>query len=208
MGEREHEALWWPRLRWRLRGATQGPAFVLTLIADAVLLRVLPLSGDRGPDLLGAVLLAAFLNLAVVAALAPLAGAVLRRRRPGLPAVIARDRAGSVLLAALTLALLAAGLAHRPAASRARDAFAAQAAQARRVVLRQAPAQYRFNVHRMDTWQQGPDLYRSCVPGSDPRKAFCVIVMTDQSPPGVVIDPDQQPNAVLAGPDNPGRRAG
>jgi hypothetical protein len=208
MAGREHEALWWPRLRWRLRGATQAPAFAVTLIADAVLLSVLPVSGDTGPNLLGAVLLAGFFNLAVVAGLAPLAGVVLRRRRPELPFVIARDRAATVLLVALTLLLLAIGLAHRPAARRAHDAFAAQAAQARRVVLRQAPVQYRRNVRRMDTWQQGPALYRSCVPGDDPAKAFCVIVTTDQSPPGVVIDPDMEPNSVLAGPDNPGRKAG
>jgi hypothetical protein len=208
MAEREHEALWWPRLRWRLRGATQAPAFVLTLAADAVLLCVLPVSGDTGPGALGAVLLAGFFNLAVVAALAPLGGALLRRRVTGLPAVIARDRAGTALLLATTLVVLAVGLAHRPAADRSRAAFAAQAAQARLVVLRQAPLEYRANIDRMDTWQQGPDLYRTCVPGSRPDRAFCVIVMTDQSPPGVVIDPDQEPNSVLAGPDNPGRKAG
>lgn len=208
MAQREHEALWWPRLRWRLRGATVAPAFVLTLAADAVLLCVLPVSGDTGPGALGAVLLAGFLNLAVVAALGPLAGVALRRRRPGLPAVIARDRAGTALLLALTLVLLAVGLAHRPAADASRAAFAAQAAQARRVVLTQAPPQYRRNVARMDTWQQGPNLYRSCVPGPQPDHAWCVIVMTDQSPPGVVLDPDQEPNSVLAGPDNPGRKAG
>lgn len=208
MAQHGQEALWWPRLRWRLRAAVQPPVFVLTLAADAVLLCVLPVSGDTGPGALGAVLLAGFFNLAVVAVLAPLGGIALRRRRPSLPSVIARDRAGAALLVALTLVLLAIGIAHRPAASASRAAFAAQAASARRTVLRQAPPEYRRNVDRMSTWVQAPNLYRSCVPGPHPDRAWCVIVMTDQSPPGVVIDPDQEPNSVLAGPDNPGRQAG
>lgn len=208
MAQHGREALWWPRLRWRLRGAVQAPVFVLTLAADAALLCLLPVSGDSGPGALGAVLLAGFFNLAVVAVIAPLGGIALRRRRPSLPSVIARDRAGAAALAGLTLVLLAVGLAHRPAARAARAAFAAQAASARRVVLAQAPLEFRRNVARLDTWQQGPDLYRSCVPNGRGDRAWCVIVMTDQSPPGVVIDPDQEPNSVLAGPDNPGRQAG
>jgi hypothetical protein len=58
----------------------------------------------------------------------------------------------------------------------------------------------------MDTWKQGPDLYRTCVPGPNPRRAFCVIVDMRLQPPHVIRDTDQSPNSVLAGPDNPGRQ--
>ena len=44
------ERVWWTRLRWRLRGATMWPAFLLALVADTVLLRALPIAGDTAPD--------------------------------------------------------------------------------------------------------------------------------------------------------------
>ena len=202
------EALWRSRLRWRMRGAWQWPAFAVALVVDTVLLSRLPIAGDQGPDPFPALLLAGFFNLIVVAVGAPLAGAWLRRRRRTLPKVVADDRAGTVLLVGLAGVLLVLGLAHRPAVREERDAVTAQARQARAFVLAQAPRPFRANVDRMDTWKQGPGLYRTCVPGPDPRRDFCVLVTTDQSPPGVTRDPDQRPNATVAGPDNPGRQPG
>jgi hypothetical protein len=200
------ERVWWTRLRWRLRGATMWPAFVPLVALDALLLHELPIAGDTAPEPFGAVLLAFFFNLVVVALGAPLAGRLLRHRRPALPKVVADDRAGTALLGAMCAALAILGLAHRPALRAGERAFADQAVAARRYVLARAPAPFRANVERMDTWQPGPDLYRTCVPGPDPRRSFCVIVNTDQHPPGVTRDPNQNPNSVVAGPDNPARR--
>jgi hypothetical protein len=200
------ERVWWTRLRWRLRGATMWPAFVPAVLVDAVLLHELPIAGDSAPEPFGAVLLAFFFNLVAVAIGAPLAGRWLRRRRPALPRVVADDRAGTVLLGLLCGGLAILGLAHRPAMQAGERAFEAQAVAARRSVLNQAPPEFRANVGRMDTWQPGPGLYRTCVPGPDPRRSFCVIVDTDQRPPGVRRDPNQSPNSVVAGPDNPARR--
>ncbi len=202
------ERVWWTRLRWRLRGATMWPAFVLALVVDALLLHLLPIAGDRGPGLFPALLLAGFFNLVVVAVGAPLAGRWVRRRRPSLPKVVADDRAGTVLLGVTAVALLAIGLAHRPAIQDQERDFARQAASARRFVLGEAGPEFRVNVDAMDTVKQGPDLYRTCTPGPDPRRSFCVLVTTDQDPPGVTRDPDQRPNATISGPDNPGRQAG
>ena len=171
------ERVWWTRLRWRLRGATMWPAFLLAVVVDALLLRALPIAGDTAPDVFAAGLLAFFFNLVVVAVGAPLAGRLWRGRRPGLPKVIADDRAGTALIAAV----------------------------ARAFVLDRAPAAFRVNVARMDTWTQGPGLYRTCVPGPDARRSYCVFVDTRHDPPLVVRDRDQSPNSVLAGPDNPGR---
>src|SRR5436189_2969877 len=98
-GDRMRERQWWTRLRWRLRGATMWPAFVLAVVFDTVLLRVLPISGDTAPDLFAAALLAFFFNLVAVAVGAPLLGRFVRRRWPGLPKVVADDRAGTVLVA-------------------------------------------------------------------------------------------------------------
>jgi hypothetical protein len=208
MAEPEIRGLWRARLRWRLRGATLWPAFYVAIVVDAVLLHVLPIAGDGAPGVVPAVLLAAFFNLLVVAAGAPLAGMWLRRRRPALPRMIADDRAGTALLAVVAVVLAGLGVLHRPALNAARDAFGEQAAAVRAWVATQAPPAYRANVNRADTWKQGPNLYRTCVPGPDPRRALCLIVFTDQHPPAVQRDPDQRPNSVVAGPDNPGRQVG
>jgi hypothetical protein len=192
------EALWQSRLRWRLRGAMLWPAFAAAVVADAVLLDRLPVSGDGGPGLFAAVLLAGFLNLCLVAVAAPLAGHWLRRRRPGMPTVIATDRAGAVLLAAACALVAVLGLMHRSTVRAARDDLSAQAAQARRFFVSQAPREFHANVDHLDTVKQGDDLYRTCVAGPDPDRAFCVFVNTDQSPPGVTRDPDQRPNAAVA----------
>src|SRR4051812_24472506 len=200
------ERVWLTRLRWRLRGATMWPAFLVAVVADTVLLRLLPIAGDHAPDVFAAALLAFFFNLMAVAVGAPLAGRLLRRRRRSdLPKVIADDRAGTALVGALALALLAIGLAHRPALRAEEGEFDRQAVSAREYVLEQAPARFKANVDHMDTWKQGPDLYRTCTPGPNPRRDFCVIVDMRLSPPHIVRDTDQSPNSVLAGPDNPGR---
>jgi hypothetical protein len=202
------KSLWRSRLRWRLRGAMLWPAFALGVAVDTVLLQLLPIAGEGRPGLIGAFLLAVFFNLVTVAVLAPLAGGRLRKRRPGTPKVVADDQAGTVLLALLAAALLVLGLAHRPALVAEEGDFEAQSQAVRDYVVASAADEYRGNVDRADTWRQGPDLFRTCVPGSDPRRALCLIVTTDQSPPGVTVDPDQRPNSRVAGPDNPGRQDG
>jgi hypothetical protein len=191
------ETLWRTRLRWRTRGAKLWPTFVVAVVVDALLLQLLPLAGDDGPGLFAAVLLAGFPNLVLVAVAAPLAGRWLRARRPGTPQLVAADHAGTALLVAGAALVLALGLVHRPAVRAADADLAAQAAQARRFVLNQAPREYQAHLDHLSTWKQGEDLYRTCVAGADPRRAFCVFVNTDQSPPGVTRDPDRTPNAEL-----------
>jgi hypothetical protein len=199
------QRLWARRLRWRMRGAWQWPTFALITLADAVVLHLMPFAGE-GIAIVPAALVACFFNLLAVAILAPVGGLAVRHRRPGLPKIIADDYAGTALLVAVGVAFVAGGVAHRPSVVAEQDAFAAQSAQVRRYVAARAPAEFRANIDRANTWKQGPDLYRTCVPGPDPRKHFCMIVNTDQSPPGIVVDRDQQPNSRIAGPDNPGRK--
>ena len=191
------EALWQTRLRWRLRGAMLWPAFAAAVVVDALLLDRLPVSGDRGPGLFAAVLLAGFLNLFLVAVVAPLAGRWLRRRRPGMPAVIATDRAGAAMLGAACGLVAVLGLLHHSTVRAAHADLGAQAAAARRFFVSQAPREFQANVDHLDTVKQGDDLYRTCVAGPDPDRAYCVFVNTDQSPPGVTRDPDQRPNAAV-----------
>jgi hypothetical protein len=194
------EALWPRRLRWRLRGATLWPAFAVAVVVDGVLLNQLPIAGDDGPALFPAMILAGFANLIVVAVVAPLAGLWLRSRRPSTPRVVAADQAGTALLVVVALAILALGLAHRPAVRAARDDLEVQAVWARRFVLGHAPREFQAGGDHLNTWKQGATLYRTCAPGPDPRRAFCMIVDTSMSPPKVAPDRDQRPNAVALPP--------
>jgi len=191
------ESLWRARLRWRWRGALLWPLFVLLTVAEAVMLGWLPIAGDGGTDLVGALLLAAFFNLLAVAVVGPLAAIALRRRRPDLPRVVAQDYAGRAGLAAVAAALLAGGLAHRPAVDRARRDYAAQLAAAQRFVRQKAPEEFRVHPELATTLKLDDALYRTCVPGPDPRRWFCVLVSTDISPPGVRIDDNRESNASL-----------
>jgi len=207
MGGEPVESLWRSRLRWRLRGATMWPAFATLTVGEAVLLHLRPVAGE-GIGVIPAFLLSGFLNLAVVALVAPLGGWVLCRRRPSLPREVAVDRAGTGLLVAVAVALVVLGTVHHDVVVEADRDFEAQAEAVAAYVRAHAPAAYRANLDRADTWKQGPDLFRTCVPGPDPRKALCLIVRTTRQPPVLVVDPDQQPNSRVAGPDNPGRRRG
>jgi hypothetical protein len=201
------DALWRRRLRWRLRGALLWPTFALFTVADAALLHHLPLAGDS-TGYVGGLLLAGFANLAAVAVLGRLGGRWLRGHRPGLPRVVAEDQAGTVAVLGVTVVLAGVGLAHRPAMMESRRDFQAQSAAAWAWVARHGTAVQRRRIAEADTWQQGPDRYRTCVPGNDPRKALCLLIVTDQSPPGVTVDHDQTPNTRFVGTEAPGHKRG
>jgi hypothetical protein len=197
---REDRLVWLRRARWRLRGAWAAPAFVLFTLAGTVILRRIPFTGETPPGAVAAFLLAAFLNLLLVAVLAPLVGLWLRRRDPGLPAFAARDRAAVGVLAAACALLLAGGLLHRGTVRDEREKLEAQAVAAARWFAREAPAAWRTGRDGMTTWKPGRDFYRTCIPDTEAGKAVCVFVSTGQSPPGITRDDSQEPNELLAGP--------
>jgi hypothetical protein len=182
------------RLRWRLRGAWMWPVFVVATGADAVLLHALPIATD-GIGVVPALLLSGFLNLFVVAVVAPLSGRLVRRRRPDLPKAVAADYAGATLLAAVAALLLVGGLLHRPAVERAERDLRVQAAAARAFLLTDAPPAVRSRLGAANTIRLADGFYRTCVPEGRPRRAFCVFVRTTQDPPIVRADPDRSPNS-------------
>jgi hypothetical protein len=185
------ESVFWPRLRWRMRGAWQWPAFGALTVVDAVLVARLPFHGD-GPDAIGALLLAGFLNLIVVAVAAPLAGMLVRRRRPDLPRMIARDYAGTALLFVATAGLVAGGLVHRRALVEEHADRAAALKAVHGYVLSQAP-RFRAGLPAPDVEREEPELYRVCVYGDEPLP-LCLYVNTDQVPAGVRRDTSREPN--------------
>ena len=49
----------------------------------------------------------------------------------------------------------------------------------------------------MTTLKIEDELYRTCVPGDDPKRWFCMYVSTESSPPGITVDRNRESNASL-----------
>jgi hypothetical protein len=191
------EPLWRSRVRWRFRGALLWPAFWLLTVFDALLLGQLPIAGDGGTAFVPAFLLAGFFNLVAVAVVAPLAGLALRRRRRDLPRVVAFDHAGTLLLLCVTGGLLAGGLIHRDAVRENEHDLLVQRSAAVRFMRTAAPPEYRRSLPATTTIKMEDELFRTCTPGDDPDRWFCVYVATDTSPPGVTADANRESNESL-----------
>jgi len=171
------------------------PLFAVCVVLDTALLAALPVSGVS-TSVSDAFVIAGFLNLAIVAVLAPLAGVVLRRVRRDLPRVVAVDYAGTALLSLCSLSLLLTGIVHHPVVAAAQRSVRADALALREYVERDAPAAYRRNLARADSVRLDPTFFRACVPGTRPGVALCLFIDTSKSPPVVHVDPDRVPNAV------------
>ena len=182
------------RLRWRLRGAWQWPTFFVLTVADAILLVRLPFGGE-GIDLAGALIAAGFINVFVLALPAPLGGLILRRRRPDLPFIIARDYAGATLLVVVFAGLVAGGLIHRSVLREERADRVAVYTAVHQYVVGTRP-EFSVGLQYMSTRKLSDDHYRACVdrPGDMP---ICLFVNTDQSPAGITRDPAREPNELL-----------
>ena len=191
--ERHEESVWLARMRWRMRGAWLWPSFIALTLAEGIALEVLPIAGDGPGGVVPGVLLAGFANLICVATIAPLAGRSLRRRRPDLPRAIADNYAGTALLCAGALAVVAGGIAHRPQVRAEQADRGAMIAAVHDYVVAQAP-EYRAGIALADPVRLADDLYRTCVPGPDPKRWLCLFVTTEQRPAGVTLDRDRAPN--------------
>jgi hypothetical protein len=178
-----------------MRGAWQWPAFGVLTVVDAVLLTRLPFYEEGPGTIVGGLLLAMFFNLLAVAVVGPLLGVRLRRRRPDLPRPVASDYASTAVLVTICAALFTGGLLHRPAVAAEHADVAAVAAGTHDWVVRHAPPEYRGGMAGLDVMRVEEDLYRSCVPGPDPRRWLCLFVTTDRHPPGVTRDQDQAGNS-------------
>jgi len=188
------ERVWPSRLRWRLRGAWLAPLAALLTLGDALLIHVRPLAGDGRTNLFAALLLAAFLNLVAIAALAPFAGIAWRRARTDLPVVVARDRAGVVLVLLVSAGLVVGGAFHHGTLVRNADALADAHARAVAWIGTYAPAPFRRHLELADTVAVVPgSVYRTCAPDPASGRAWCVVVDAH----GAVRRDGGTPNAVF-----------
>jgi hypothetical protein len=172
------QAAWLARMRWRRRGAWLWPVFAAATAFEAVIGHALPPSGET-QTILGAALIGWFLNLFAVVLLGWPLGAALRRARPGMPKVVARDYAGTAAVAAVAATFLIVGLAHRPSVIAHRRAMQDAIVRAQAFIGDRAPAEFRRNVAHVSTLAIEPgNIYRTCVPSDRTARTYCVIVKT------------------------------
>lgn len=185
------------RLRWRRAGAWLWPAFILLTAADAVIGHQLPPAGAT-ETLAAAALLALFVNLLGVLLLSRPLGWALRRRRPDLPGIVARDYGGTFVVLAVTAAILAAGLMHAPAIRASQRSMQDAIARAQAWIGDRAPAEFRRNLQFVSLLEiQAGAIYRACVPSPDGTRNFCVIVNRNLPLERSVTFAGHEPNSVL-----------
>lgn len=187
------------RLRWRLHGALLWPSFVVLIVVDAFVGHALPPAGDS-QSLAGAWLVGMWAMLIGIIVLAPAAGALIRRRRPDMPRVVARNYGGAVVIFAISAALLAAGLIHRPSLIAGRESLALAQARARIWIGEHAPPAFRRTLPDVDTYAIQPgSIYRTCVLSfEDARRTYCVVVDTRVAASRSVSFAGYEPNSVLS----------
>ena len=208
--------LWARRLRWRLRGGLQWPAFAVLTVGNGVLLHVLPPFAS-GIDLIPGLIIASFSNLFLVGVVAPFlarrmiaerlatAGTAAAAGAPiagpsGPPYEILLDRAATGLLLAGTLGLVAAGLASRPLIVSETEATETNARLVRSYTLAHASPEYRRNVDAANTIRVAEGYFRTCIPADDRRRVWCLFVDTNLEPPDVRPDRSATPNDKYFGP--------
>jgi hypothetical protein len=212
--------LWARRLRWRMRGGMQWPAFALLTVGDGVLMHVVPPLASN-VELIPGIIVASFANLFLVGAVAPwIARRMIAEREAGAatsqpvatngasaagptaaPYEVVLDRVATGLLLAGTLGLLAAGLASRPLIVSETEATELNARVVRDYVSAHATPEYQRNVDAANTIRLADGYFRTCIPADDRRRVWCVLVDTNLEPPDVREDRSVTPNDEYLGPD-------
>jgi hypothetical protein len=196
------ERFWASRLRWRLRGAMQWPAFVLFTVLDAVVISELPPSVVRESNLIVGLLAATFGNLVLIGAVAPfLAKRLAQRESDQTGREILQDRTAAVLMAVGLLACLVSGLANRPVIVSETEDTEEVGRQLRAYVQRSDSEELRRNLETANTIRLSEGYFRVCIARDERRRYFCLFVDTDKDPTEVRRDPSAQPNAGFAAPD-------
>jgi len=205
------ERFWTRRLRWRLRGATQWPAFVALTLLDGLVLDLLPPVTTLGLNYIEGVLIATFGNLFLVGAMAPFLTRRLARRRgmaaagppdaipPGAELDVLRDRVATALLFAGLLATLASGLANRPVIVSETEATEENARAVRDFVDHTGDEELVRNLETANTIRLGEGFFRTCIARDDRGELVCLFVDTTEDPAEVRRDPSAEPNSVVGG---------
>jgi hypothetical protein len=172
------EGGWLARMRWRRRGAWLWPAFVAATLVDAIIGHELPPAGES-QTVAAAAVAGLVLNLLAVILLSRPLAALVRKARKDLPAVVARNYAGTVAVVAISAALLTAGIAHHPTITAHQSDMRDAITRAQAWIGDHAPAEFRRDLQLVSTFAIVPgSVYRTCVPSPDRQRTYCVIVKT------------------------------
>jgi hypothetical protein len=192
------DGAWLARMRWRRRGAWLWPAFAALTVVDAVIGHLLPPAGET-QTLYAAAVLGLVLNLVAVLLLSRPLGGLLRRARPDLPRGVARNYAGTGVIALVTVALFGAGAAHRSSIVNERRSMDDAIVRAQAYIGDRAPAEFRRNLQMTSTYAIEPgQIYRVCVPSLDRQRTYCVVVKTKLPFPNSVTFAGYEPNSTLS----------
>jgi len=167
------------RFRNRLRGAWMWPTFIAAIVADALIGHAYP-SLYNSESVVAAGLFGAVASLILIAVTVPASGWLLRRLRPDLPKVVARDYTGTTTILTVTLILLIAGLGNRNAVAAANRDFHAAEARGISYIERHAPPQWRDESRTAQIFGiQPPQIYRVCV--QDLLRVFYCVIVNERS---------------------------
>jgi hypothetical protein len=187
------------RMRWRRSGAWLWPVFVALTVLDGVIGHAFPPAGTT-ETLVAAMLLGLVINVIAVVLLSRPVGMLVRRLRPDMPGVVARNYGGTVVVVAVTAVIAAVGLAHRPQIQARRHAIDDAIARAQAWIGARAPDQFRRNLQYVSLLAIEPGtIYRACVPSVDGTRSYCVIVNRDLPFQNSVAFSGYEPNSVFGG---------
>jgi hypothetical protein len=174
------------------------PTFAALTVFDGIIGLALPMSGDT-QSLTGGILVALLLNLFAVLAISTPGGALLRRRRPDLPRLVARDYAGTFAVVLVATCIAVIGVTHRSSIEANRRALSDALARAAAWMGDKAPAEFRANLEHLNTYTIEPgQLYRTCVEGRRSKRTYCVIVKRGAPFGHSVTFAGYEPNSMFA----------
>jgi hypothetical protein len=170
------DGAWLHRARWRWRGALLWPTFAVAVFVDGAIARFRPFAGDS-QSFGGGMLAGMILNLLGVLLLSRLFGALIRRRRADMPASVARNYGGTLVIVLISAGMLAAGQARHPGIVHDQRVLDDVIVRAEAFIGDRAPPEFRVNANRTDTFTiQTGVIYRTCVPSRYRPRYYCVIV--------------------------------
>jgi hypothetical protein len=192
------DGAWLARARWRWRGAWLWPTFVAGAALDGAIAAVRPFAGDS-QSFPGGLLAGLILNLLAVLFCSRGLGRLWRRRHPDMPAAIACNYGGTVAVGLVSAALLVIGLARHDSIVDRRQALIDAVVRAEAYIGDHAPATFRANATRTDTFTiEAGAVYRTCVPSQDARRSYCVIVKPQLPLASSVVFAGYEPNRLFS----------
>jgi hypothetical protein len=152
------------------------PAFISLTAVDALIGAELPPAGD-GWSPIGAGITLGAINLIGIVLLSTPGALLLRRLRPDLPKIVAKDYVGTSAMVAITAALIGVGLANRAQVRLDQRSLNDAIVRAQAFIGDRAPARFTAELARVDVLTiQQDSIYRVCVPSRSAREYYCVVV--------------------------------